>query len=82
MQKRAHKLYNVKFDLFPADTPPVAISRGHVKRVLRKNEEEPACDRPEEELVEEPAQSTEQTRTNKRNYVRESLQGFLELDPV
>ena len=63
MKKSGHSVYLIKFDAFPADAPHVPISRKHVKRVLRPNEEEPPLDRPEEEAREETEEMEEPAPT-------------------
>ena len=88
MKKSGHSVYLIKFDAFPADAPHVPISRKHVKRVLRPNEEEPPLDRPEEEAreeteeMEEPAPTKGGGKKKARNYAAESIKGFVSMDAV
>ena len=83
VRKKDHRVYLIKFDLFPADAAPVPISWEHIKRVLHKDEEEPPNDRPEEEITEED-DVVENTATpkfhGKRNYAAESVKAFMAMD--
>ena len=84
VKKKDHRVYLIKFDLFPADAQPVAISREHIKRVLHQDEEEPPNDRPEEEIVE--GEDVENAKKynggKKRNYANESIKAFVGMDAI
>ena len=82
MKNKDHRVYLVKFYLFPVNAQPVPISREHIKRVLHKDEEEPPNNHPEEEITEgEDVDKTAKEKSgDKHNYAVESVKAFVAMD--
>ena len=82
--KAKHAVWNVVFDLFPSDQPPLSVARTHMKKVLRPDDESPAYDREQESEPEDlaPTQAARKAgaKKGKKDFVKESFDSFRKLD--